>query len=280
MNPAERFYLEHLTERDLALLAQVDGTPPADLRSNPAHLAALAQGEPAYEALFDPGNQEPVAFCSPALVFSTMLGRAQRDLAHTKFIPEWVSPGRSVPLFDVEPVQIFLDDPLCRLFLVELMTSYTHVNSGNVWRRTPQGWRRQRYSELDPVALAQLLEGAPEMQRLAILRRLGDASLFLSGIFPDHTGTRLFTGPRIDRLERAVFEPGRAPGGNTIELLEQVGMRAYRTVAERLGDSRGSTVCILESMAASFREARRFLNLVTARYLHPLRTPWFGEPGH
>lgn len=279
MNPAERFYLEHLTERDLALLADLADLPLDELRADPARVATLAESEQAYRSLFEMDAADPLALCSPVLAFSAMLGRTRRDLVHARFIPEWVSPGHSVPLFDVDPVRQFLDDRQSRLFLVELMASYTKVRSGSVWRQTTRGWRRQAFNELDPVALAQLLEGAPEFERLAILRRLGDASLFLTGIFPDHAGGRLFSGPRLERLERAALG-AEAAGSSTgaMELLELVGTRAYRTVAQELADAPGAGQAILVTIADGFREARRFLNLVTHRYLHPLRLPWFPGP--
>lgn len=279
MDPAARFYLEHLTERDLAALAGLARSTPATLASDPDLLASIAQSENAYRALFAGDRADPLAACSPVLAFSALLGRARRDLDSTQFIPEWIGPGRSVPVFDVAPVREFLDAQGSRVFLVELLASYTQVRSGSVWRKTARGWRRQRFNEMDPVALAQLLDGASEMERLTILRRLGDVSLFLTGIFPHHTGSRLFTGPRMERLEKAMSGAGApltATGG--MELLELVGVRAYRTVAQQLPDPRGSRGEILQRVADGFRQARRFLNLVTSRYLHPRDNPWFPGP--
>ena len=74
-----------------------------------------------------------------------------------------------------------------RLFLTELLTSYTRVASGSTYVRTARGWRRRRFSELDPLRLASLLDAVPEAERPGIYRRLGDLALFLTGVFPDRT---------------------------------------------------------------------------------------------
>ena len=50
-----------------------------------------------------------------------------------------------------------------RFFFVELLASYTHVVSGSTWTATRRGWRRRRFSELDPVQLAGLL-GVVDLQ--------------------------------------------------------------------------------------------------------------------
>ncbi len=71
-----------------------------------------------------------------------------------------------------------------RLFLAELLSSYTHVASGTVWAKSGGRWRRRRFSELDPVQLARLAEVVPDWERLAVYRRLGDLALFLTGVFP------------------------------------------------------------------------------------------------
>src|SRR5256885_13132420 len=39
-----------------------------------------------------------------------------------------------------------------RLFLAELLASYTNVASGSTLVKTSRGWPRHRFSELDPMA--------------------------------------------------------------------------------------------------------------------------------
>src|SRR5215211_5973578 len=106
------------------------------------------------------------------------------DLEAATFVPEWSSRQGRVAVFDAPALRAFLAAPARRLFLVELLASYVHVASGSVWVQTPRGWRRRRYSELDPVRLAALLEVVDEAERPGVWRRLGDLALFLTGVFP------------------------------------------------------------------------------------------------
>ena len=97
----------------------------------------------------------------------------------------------------------FMAPPRHRLFLAELLASYTHVASGSVMVATRRGLRRQRFSELDPVRLAGLLEVVSREERPGILRRMGDLALFLTGVFPDYVARRGFGPIEEGRLLRA-----------------------------------------------------------------------------
>jgi hypothetical protein len=208
----------------------------------------------------------------------------------------------------------FVADVWRRLFLVQLLSSYTHVASGSMLVATRRGLRRRRFSELDPVRLAELLEVVGDAERPGVYRRLGDLALFLTGVFPDHSA-RLFAPVQRARLLRAAgIRPGAAPGaaptpsgpgGRTMPgdppggsgsdasgslpsavadmgevlLLEELGRRWYRA-ADRLVPVRaGWDMAVVADLADRFGDARRVLNVVTDRYLFPFRQAWFGVGG-
>jgi hypothetical protein len=134
-----------------------------------------------------------------------------------------------VAVFDAPALRAFLAAPARRLFLAELLASYVHVASGSFWVRTARGWQRRRYSELDPVRLAALLEVVNEAERPGVWRRLGDLALFLTGIFPNHTDARGFGPMQAARLLRSAgLVPGDAEAGGGVMLLELLGRRWYR----------------------------------------------------
>jgi hypothetical protein len=241
-------------------------------------------GRPAvFDALFATADQDPLLRASPHLVFSVLLSRVARDLEDARYVEEWLGPRLRVPVFDANRLHEFVANPGRRAFLTELLASYTKVASGVVWFKTARGWRRRRYSELDPLRLAQMLEVVPAFQRPAIHRRLGDLALFLSGVFPDHAighGPEPRHWAQIERLLGG-SEPGSGPaellrsGGQErgLRLLEWLGRRAYRLAAQAGGAD-------LEPIAAAFGQARRVLNVMAGRYLFPRRETWFGaEPG-
>jgi hypothetical protein len=280
-------YLEHLSDTDLALLAAAGGFASAgdlsaELRADPARLDGILGDPSVYATLFGAGEQDALLRASPFLVFAVLVARSAIDLTQTRFVQEWVGPGRRVPMFEVKGIQDFLEDPHRRLFLAELLASYTHVASGSIWVQTPRGWRRRRFSELDPLRLIEMAQLAPDSEKPALHRRLGDLALFLTGVFPDYAGTRLLPGHRRQRLERAMRWDPDGPSGSEAQgppgdmgLLERVGRRSY-WLAWRATETSGFDVArILGEVASGFGMARRSLNFVTDRYLFRVRERWF-----
>jgi hypothetical protein len=285
-------YLEHLGDADLALLAGVADRlggarlEPERLRSDPELVGRLLNDPRAFEiVLGDPERRDPLLWASPFLVFALAVQRAAGDLREAAFVGEWAGPRRRLPVFDAATLREFLGAPARRLFLCELLASYVHVASGSVLVQTPHGWRRQRYSELDPVRLAALLDVVSVDMRAGVYRRLGDLALFLTGVFPDHTATRAFGPVNAERLLRLAGlegdgerraaprrDPGAPDGG--IALLERLGQRWYRLACVS-APVRTDPLRVVEEIAERFDQARRVLNLVTDRYLFPFRPRWF-----
>jgi hypothetical protein len=229
-------YREHLSDSDRALLSRFDGL----------HDPAL------FRTLFRDAGREAFLQATPFLTFAVLVERAARELAHAGFLQEWIGPRERVPVFDVEGLRAFLEEPLHRVFLAELLASYTHVSSGSILVRTARGIRRQRFSELDPMHMIALAELSMEAERPAIYRRLGDCTLFLTGVFPDHTGRRL-------------------------DHFETIGRRAYAIAWRDAAEAAQGTAFVLADVAKDgFRQARRILNHLTDRYLFPIRAQWFG----
>jgi hypothetical protein len=272
-------YYQLLRDSDLRLLAAAGdrGVPLDRLRGSPELVQALLERKELFESLFGSPERDPLLVASPFLVFSVLVGRVASDLEHSSYVQEWLGPGRSLPVFDVASLREFLATRQRRAFVAALLTSFTRVASGSIWERTARGWRRRRYSELDPLQLAQLLEAVSPSQRLAVARRLGDLALFLSGVFPEHAARHPLQPREVDLLQRQLGGPG--PGevirsttpDKGLWLLEWLGRRAYTVSAEW---SPAGAPELLE-VAEAFGRARRVLNLVTARYLYPSRERWF-----
>src|SRR5205814_4888147 len=109
---------------------------------------------------------------------------------------------------DAPALRDFLADTARRLFLAELLASFTRVASGRYRVRVAGRARTRRFSELDPVRLAGLLDAVPEAERPGVYRRLGDVSLFLTGVFPDYATAAHALGPvNAARLLRAAQPP-------------------------------------------------------------------------
>lgn len=290
-------YLEHLTDRDVAFLCDPYGTGQSRgdyrslVRARRGGIEGLLGQRDVFEALFvterGPG---PLVQVSPFLAFAVAVERAGRELSATTYVPEWVGVGRRTPVFDVPRLQEFVTSPWRRFFLAELLASYTRVASGSVVVATRRGLRRQRFSELDPVRLAGLLDVAPEAERPGILRRLGDLALFLTGVFPDYVARRGFGPVEQGRLLRATAAAARPPGGNgmtavrpsvdagrdAVTLLGQLGRRWYQAASRLLPGPVPANVAVISEMPERFNDARRVLGLVADRFLFPRREQWFG----
>jgi hypothetical protein len=284
-------YASHLTDADLALLASAaaaqgdtGATGPVDasrLRGDPAALLRLLEHPGVSRAVLgegDPGRAVPV---SPFLVFAVFVQRAAAELASVGHVPERMGPRQRVPLFDAPALRDFLAAPARRLFLAELLASFTRVASGRYWARAGGRARARRFSELDPVRLAGLLDAVPQAERPGVYRRLGDVTLFLTGVFPDYASSRALGPVNAARLLRAARLPAaqqeRLAAEPAIELLEHLGARWYRA-ARDLAPVATTRLTVVGEVADRFRQARRVLNHVADRYLFPPGNPWFTQP--
>jgi hypothetical protein len=281
-------YLEHLGPRDLSLLAAAARVADDQdlheaaraLRSNPRLVADALDRPGTFERLLAAGRgEEPLVEASPFLLFAAGVHRASYDLASATFVPDWVAPRRRLPVLDAARLRDFVADPRHKLFLTELLTSFVRVTSGVLWVQSRNTWRRQRYSELDPVQFAALLEVVAEHERPGIYRRLGDLALFLTGVFPDHSATNLLGRFDVARLLRSTTS-GRPPADVTDELgavalLEGLGVRWYKIACTTAPPYAGPSLEVVSSIASHFQDARRVLNYVTEQYLFRHRGHWF-----
>jgi len=279
-------YADHLTETDLRLLTTVGQAPAGSDLTDPDLLEGLLADPRVFDAVF--GRPEDVIFVSPFLAFGVAVHRAALDLSGLDYLPERSGPRQRVPVFDTPELRDFLGSAQRRLFLAELLASFTRVASGRY--RVPSRWgpgnagrsRTRRFSELDPVRLAGMLDGAPAESRPGIYRRLGDVSLFLAGVFPDYSAMHALGPVDVTRLLRSARVPtGELHGLATapaLDLLEYLGARWYQA-ALAAAPVRTARLDVVGDVAQRFRQARRVLNHLADRYLIGTSAPWFPQPG-
>ena len=289
-------YLSHLLPADLEIVLRLAGLPEMDdadardlLRREPEVLGQALASPAAAHLLLGAGADDPererLLHASPFLTFAVAVERVADELRDATYVSEWVGPRQRLPLLGGDDLREMLADGQRRVFLAVLLASYTRVSSGSVWRETARGRRRQRFSELDPVRLAETLDVLPESRHPAVHRRLGDLSLFLAGVFPDHTASRAFRPIDLHRLGRAAGVPGPAGEalGEALEtrggvgLFDQLGERWYR-LAARGQALPSASARQLEAIAQRFVEARRSLNVLADRHLFVVARDWFPAP--
>jgi hypothetical protein len=292
-----REYASHLTDVDLRLLASAAGAAagtgqlgeashPVDasgLRADPEALLRLLEHPGVFRAVLGPADasQGWAVPASPFLVFAAFVQQATAELAAMDHVPERTGLRQRVPLFDAPALRDFLGEPARRLFLAELLASFTHVASGRYRVRAGGRTRTRRFSELDPVQLAGLLDAVPPAERPGVYRRLGDVTLFLAGVFPDYATTRALGPIDAGRLLRAARLPSsqqeHLASTPAMELWEYLGARWYRA-ARDLAPAATARIVVIGEVADRFQQARRVLNLVADRYLLTADKPWFEQP--
>src|SRR5215469_15583750 len=226
-------YADHLTDADLGLLASITqeaggsgaAAAAAWLRGHPEHLPGLIGDPRVFLAVFGPGEQDArAALASPFLIFAVAVHRAAAELESMDHVPERSGPRGRVPLFDAPDLRDFLDSPARRLFLAELLGSFTRA-AGGQYSASPRGDdppstprrgassasrevvrgrpRARRFSEFDLARMAATLDTVPEADRPGVYRRLGDVALFLTGVFPDYAVAHALGPVSAARLLRA-----------------------------------------------------------------------------
>jgi len=278
-------YLEHLSQRDVELLAGIAGVGDATLKQRivekPAMIDDLLASRRLFTAIFEPSQDLLDPGASTFLAFGILVGRAARDLHEASYVSEWSGPGKRLPVFDVEPLRQFFDDGARRYFLIEFLNSFNKVASGSFVVKTPDGYRRRRFNELDPLRLAEMVELLPPVERPGGYRRLGDVALFLSGVLPDHTARHPFPVAQREQLARsAAIGPTQAlveDGG--LRFLESAGAGWYRRSVDEAEGAMGAGPTFLRGVADRFGDARRILNYLADRYLFRRELGLAGHPG-
>ena len=271
-------FVEALGGHDLDVLSMLDDDPGpserlrARLRANPEVIEAYLADSRLFDLLFGGSESDRIRVLTPALAFAVLVHRAIEDLRSANHVSEWVGAGERLPVFDVDSLREFIEDTTRRFMVIELLASFTSVASGSTWVQTTRGYRRRRFSELDPASLAELVESLPRERRAAGYRRLGDVTLFLTGVFPDHTARHPIGVIGQARLARATGIGADWSGGaEYLRFLERAGRHWY----ERALDMSLPAMDVggpLQDFAANFTRARRFLNYLGDRHLHRFDT--------
>jgi hypothetical protein len=291
-------YADHLTDADLGLLARAAEGPTAQaapwLRAHPEQLPALVGDPRVFQAVFGaspgavpsprPGGASAMAsLASPFLIFAVAVHRAAAELATMDHVPERSGQRQRVPLFDAPELRDFLGSAARRLFLAELLASFTR--NAAQYRPAPRGRTRpgrgRRFSELDVVRMAGLLDTVPEAERAGAYRRLGDVALFLTGVFPDYAAAHALGPVSAARLLRSAQVPARQQDqlaeAPAIDLFEHLGAQWYRA-AWGLAPTRTARLAVVAEVAERFRQARRVLNHIADQCLFQQGNPWFAPP--
>lgn len=258
-----------VTESELQSLARVSGHDIEALRAKlsqrPWAIHDLLSEPDVVRAVLEPTSLLDTP--SPFALFAVLVRRAADELLQSNYVNDWIGPKSRLPVFDVAPVQEFVCAPGRLLFVARLLTSMVVPTTMPAPVPTT-----------DPWELIDWLDAVDEADRVHLLRRLGDLSLFLAGVQADaHGGEVLSTsqaakvaktlGLTTDEVLELTDSVSVSPG---LDALEELGALWYQ--AARISEPR--TPPVVADVAERMHSARRFLTHLTDQYLAPIEPTW------
>jgi hypothetical protein len=235
------------------------------------HAASLvARDKPLIEAMLDDeglfqrlmSKEEILLQVSPWLLFAVLLRRAWRDLQQESFTTER-RHLQKVLMFDTDRVIELLEREPVRSYLATMLASFTRIESVTIPVRVRRGiWRKYRISDIDVDSLMRYAGAVPEEYRYATYRQIGDACLFLAGMFPEYIEAQ-----HRYPLTRQTRPRARSRICARLEDYEAHGRAFYRLAAEHVNASGEGLSDVLATLSEDFILAEKPLGFVASRYL-------------
>ena len=264
-----------LSYRDLAFLVETlmpltdDIEEAANrIQSDEMLLEAMLDDDELFQRLL--GDEEVLIQVSPWFFFAVLLRRAQRDMQQETYTVERRA-RQKVHLFDTDRVLELLDRDALRDYLASMLASFTRVTSVTIPVRVRQGvWRRYRTNELDVDSMMRYCQTVDEPYRFDVYKRIGDACLFLAGMFPGYIDNQ-YRYPH----SRAIRPWSRGRVVATLEEYEAHGKAFYRLAAEHETARAEGLDEVLATLSENFVLAEKPLTFMANRYLQFARHKLF-----
>lgn len=230
------------------------------LQDDVALLNAMLQDERLFQELMH--NDEILLSVSPRFFFKVLLLKARRDMEKELYTIEHRNLQKVI-LFDAQQVVDLLERMEVCDYLASMLASFTRIQSTTIPIRVRRGiWYRLRVNDLDVDSLVRYAQMLEKQQRFGPYQRIGDACLFLSGIFPEYIGARQLypgrSGPQL-RLRSSLL--------HSLEDYEAYGRTFYRLAGEHPEAQAGELAPVLGLLSDQFVLAEKPLAFIAERYL-------------
>lgn len=208
---------------------------------------------------------------SPHFFFEILLRKAMGELEQKGYTLEKTSHMK-VPVFDTQKVVEILENESILVYLADMLSSFTRIESYTLsFRIKPGVWRKIRFNDLDINSLIQFANIVDEDYRFTFYKRIGDICLFILGIFPDYAEAE-FRYP-LSRQPRPHL-PGKAR--ISPEHYHNEGRKFYKMAAEHPAAEKLELSDTLRSLYGHFQQVKKPLNFISEYYLQYKRVNVFG----
>jgi hypothetical protein len=273
--PRVKFKSLRLSERDLDFLVE---TVSPEVRDKSGLKRVIQEDEDfrksyitdakIFRRLMD--EEEAFLRISPALFFEILLRKTASDLEIAGYTVE-KSRSMKIPVFDTQEVVDFLAQESLLLYLAELLSSFTRIESYTIPILVGKGiWRKIRFNDLDIQSLMSVCNAVEEEYRLGFYRRIADICLFILGVFPDYA-ERNYRYPFSGQLRPHVRGQFRISPQD----YEKEGRRFYKMAAQHPSAKELDLSDIFGALHDHFPKAQKPLNFLAEHYLRYTRYKFF-----
>lgn len=211
---------------------------------------------------------------SPRLYFEILLRKARKEMEAASHTIE-IEGTKKIAVFDTKEVVELISRQPVLLYLAEMLSSFTKIESYSISYRVRKGiWRKIRFNDLDIDSLTRFCESVDEEHRLGFFKRIADICLFMLGVFPGYVqfsyrypSTGELRPQQVGRVRR-----------NATEYLEE-GRKFYKLAAEHPAARTYGLSEVFWLFHANFHAAQKPLNFIAEHYLHYKKHSMFGIQG-
>ena len=208
---------------------------------------------------------------SPRLYFEILLRKAVGALELKGYTLEKTSHMK-IPVFDSQEVVKILEKKSILVYLADMLSSFTRIESYTLSFRTQPGvWRKIRFNDLDVNSLIQFAHVVDDEYRFTLYKRIGDICLFMLGIFPDYANAE-FRYPFSKQLRPNVSGKMRI----SPEQYEIEGRKFYKLAAIHPAAEEMALSDLFWSLQGHFQQVQKPLNFISDYYLQYKRLNVFG----
>ena len=199
---------------------------------------------------------------SPLMFFEILLRKAADDLSRVGYTFE-KARTMHIPVFDTEDLVSLLNRDSLLIYLADMLSSFTRIESYTISIRIRKGfWRKIRFNDLDIHSLISLCDVVDEAHRFSLYKRIGDICLFILGVFPVYA-ERNYRYQVSGQIRPGISGRRRvSPQDYEIE-----GQRFYRMAAEHRAALDMELSEVFWALHKNFQKAKKPLNFIAEHYL-------------